>query len=52
MKGTRVLVALAVILVALAAAQLVIVYRYLGARDRVIDEAEKTVIRAELDQED
>jgi hypothetical protein len=50
-KGTGILVALAVVLVLLAAGQLVIVYRYMRARDDVIGEAERTVIRHQLDQE-
>lgn len=44
-------VLLGVVLVALAVAELVILWRYMGAREAVIGEAQKTVVRAELDQE-
>lgn len=48
---TRVLVALAVVLVIVGIAQTVILYRYTSARDDVISQAEKHVMRARLDVE-
>lgn len=42
---------LCLVMVLLGAVQIAILYRYLGARDRVVSEAEKTVMRARLDQE-
>ena len=50
-KVPSALIFLCLVLVILGAVQIAILYRYLGARDRVISDAEKTVMRARLDQE-
>jgi hypothetical protein len=47
----RSLFALGIVMVVLAAVELVILYRYLGARDAMIGEAERTVMRAALDND-
>lgn len=48
----RLLVAFAGLLVLVAVAQLVIVWRYTHARDAMLLDAQKTVVRSELDQDD
>lgn len=47
----RLLVAVAVAMLLVAIAQVVILWRYVGAREAVIGEAERIVVRRQLDQE-